>query len=266
MAVFSQSELEAIARALGNTSEGLRGSEIGHLLAVAKMKDTDSAATKWVRIFNAFVASQNSRQDRGAILKFIRQSMKPERYLKEPERFEPLRQNVNQALLFTGHIVGDDGVLGRADAVKTLPEAQRRARELKADLVIRGVHPDVLQFCKEELLVDNYFHAVLEAVKSIADKIRKITGMDLDGNDLVDRAFSGNSPQLAINDLSTQSQQSEQRGFANLIRGTFGMFRNPTAHEARINWEITKEDAEDLLTLVSLIHRRLDGSHMPPRV
>ena len=33
-----------------------------------------------------------------------------------------------------------------------------------------------------------------------------------------------------------KSERSEQSGFANLLRGTFGMFRNPTAHEARINW------------------------------
>ena len=33
-----------------------------------------------------------------------------------------------------------------------------------AALTTRGVHSDVLRFCREELLADNYFHAVLEAV------------------------------------------------------------------------------------------------------
>lgn len=70
---------------------------------------------------------------------------------------------------------------------------------------------------------------------------------------------------LAINPRQTVSEKSEQSGFANLVRGTFGMFRNPTAHEARIHWTMSKEDAEDLLRIVSLIHRRLDASHMPPR-
>lgn len=36
--------------------------------------------------------------------------------------------------------------------------------------------------------------------------------------------------------------------------------------EARINWDMAKEDAEDLLTLLYLVHRRLDKAHMPPRV
>ena len=60
-------------------------------------------------------------------------------------------------------------------------------------------------------------------------------------------AFSGSPPMLAINPLQTESQISEQRGFLNLVKGVFGMFRNPTAHEARINWNMVHADAEDLL-------------------
>ena len=63
---------------------------------------------------------------------------------------------------------------------------------------------------------------------------------------LVDRALAGDPPMLAINPLETESEGSEQRGFANLVRGTFGVFRNTTAHEARIHWHIGKEDAEYL--------------------
>jgi len=124
----------------------------------------------------------------------------------------------------------------------------------------------LLRFCREELLADNYFHAVMEAVKSVADKLRARTGLTDDGAALVDRAFTANPPMLAINPLKTESKKMEQKGFAHLLRGTFGMFRNPTAHEARINWPMTKDDAEDLFSLVSLIHRRLDAAHMPPRV
>jgi len=71
---------------------------------------------------------------------------------------------------------------------------------------------------------------------------------------------------LAINTLQTESQKSEQRGFLNLVKGTFGMFRNPAAHEPRIQWEMDKSDAKDLLSLASLIQRRLDDATMPPRI
>lgn len=80
-----------------------------------------------------------------------------------------------------------------------------------------------------------------------------------DGGKLVDAALCDSAPLLAINALTTESQRSEQSGFANLIKGTFGMFRNPSAHEARL-WAMSKEDAEDLLSLASLIHRRLDAA------
>jgi len=162
--------------------------------------------------------------------------------------------------------VDETGELKKTETAQTLPEAQRRARDLRADLEGRGVHPDVLKFCRAELLVDDYFHAVQEAVKSVADKMRSRTGLTDDGATLVDHVLGGSPPLLAINPCANSSELSEQRGFANLVRGTFGMFRNPTAHEARIHWTMTKEDAEDLLTIVSLIHRRLDNAYMPPRV
>jgi uncharacterized protein (TIGR02391 family) len=265
MAFFTQDQLEAIAGALGDTDAGLTGSEIQYLLASSRMADP-GPITKRVRIYNAFVESQNSKKNRTNILEFIRLAMKPARYSREPERYEPMRALLNQALAFAGLVVDDAGNLTKTDAAHTLPEAQRRARDLRADLEGRGVHPDVLKFCRAELLADNYFHAVQEAVKSVADKMRNRTGLTDDGAALVDRALGGEPPLLAINSRTTASEHSEQKGFANLVRGTFGMFRNPTAHEARIRWVMTKEDAEDLLTIVSLIHRRLDQTRMPPRV
>ncbi len=167
-------------------------------------------------------------------------------------------------LSFAGLAIDEAGQLHAAGQVHTLAEAERRARELRSDLETRGVHPDVLAFCKAELLADNYFHAVLEATKSIFDKLRRLTGLTDDGASLVDKALSGVSPLLAINNLATDSERSEQSGFANLIKGTYGMFRNPTAHEARVKWQMSKEDAEDLLSLASLIHRRLDGARRLP--
>lgn len=257
MKLFSQDQLEAIAGALGDTSYGLTNPDIEFLLRSSKMVDPGKT-TKRVRIYNAFAESQNTKRNRTHVLQFIRLAMSPARYSREPERFEPMRALLNQALAFAGLVVDETGELASVSAVATLPEAQRRSRELRADLEGRGVHPDVLAFCRAELLADNYFHAVQEAVKSVADKIRRLTGLADDGGALVDRSFGGQQPMLAINPWKTLSEKSEQSGFANLVRGTFGMFRNPTAHEARIHWVMTKEDAEDLLTIVSLIHRRLD--------
>ena len=263
---FSQSELEAIAGALADTSEGLTGSEIGHLLVTCKMPDPTPEMTKRHRLYNAFCTDQNSRQNRTAILAFIRKAMKPERYVRCPERFEPMRMNLNRALSFVGLSVDESGTLGKGKRARTLTEAERRAQELKEALTARGVHPDVLRFCRAELVSDDYCHAVLEATKSVADKIRECTGLAEDGACLVDRALGGSTPMLAINPLGTKNEKTEQSGFANLVKGVFGMFRNPTAHAPRVHWAMTKADAEDLLSLASLIHRRLDAANVLARV
>ena len=113
-------------------------------------------------------------------------------------------------------------------------------------------------FCKAELLEDNYFHAVFEATKSIASKLRKRGGLDLDGAALVDATLGGSAPRLQINSLQTESERREQRGFVSLVKGLFGTFRNPLAHEARIEWQMPEEDALDLLVTASYVHRRLD--------
>jgi uncharacterized protein (TIGR02391 family) len=108
------------------------------------------------------------------------------------------------------------------------------------------------------LVADNYFHAVLEASKSVSEKIRRLSGLDGDGAQLFNDCFSGTAPPLRINSFSTESERGEQRGFAYLLIGMFGVFRNPTAHVPRPAWPMSEEDALDLLVLTSYIHRRLD--------
>ena len=95
------------------------------------------------------------------------------------------------------------------------------------------MHSDVLKFCRAELVQDNYFHAVFEATKSVADKIRQLSGLTSDGAGLVDDAFgipSGGHPRVAFNSLVTETEKSEHRGLMNLLKGLFGTFRNTTAH------------------------------------
>jgi len=225
--VFDQSHLQAIANALDDTESGLTGSEIGHLLRTCRMDDPSPDITKRHRIYNAFVRTQNTTHDRRPILGFIRYAMKPASYTREPHRYEPTRMNLNRALAFAGLAVEPSGALILVDRAQTLSEAQRRASELREDLELRNVHPDVLKFCREELLAENYFHAVLEATKSVADKLRGRTGLGDDGATLIDRCLCGELPLLAINTLSSETERSEQRGFANLVKGLFGMFAIP---------------------------------------
>jgi uncharacterized protein (TIGR02391 family) len=87
-----------------------------------------------------------------------------------------------------------------------------------------------------------------------------LSGLNGDGAELVNKAFTGQQPVLALGPLTTESEKSEQKGFANLLIGLFGAVRNPLAHAPKTNWPMSEQDALDILTLVSLIHRKLDGT------
>jgi uncharacterized protein (TIGR02391 family) len=261
--IFNPQQLTALAKALGDTDDGLTGAQIGYLLSQCKIPDADKLATKWKRLFNAFVGFQNERQFGNHVVVFINRAMDPVQFTGDPARFKRWQERVNAVLAFSGMSVGDDGRVRWVKPASSLDEALARANRLQYLLEGRAVHPEVLRFCRAELLQENYFHAVFEATKSIAAKIRTIIGHPGDGAALVRDALGGQNPAIAINELKTDSDRSEQSGLLNLVLGLFGTVRNPLAHNPKVEWAMNEQDALDILTLVSLIHRRLDQRKRP---
>ncbi|OYX23814.1 MAG: TIGR02391 family protein [Flavobacteriales bacterium 32-35-8] len=252
--------IEGISQILGDTNSGLSGGEIGKFLQESGIYDTDPGITKWKRLYNAFVNYQNKSKISNNILKFINKSMSPARFVGKNEKFEDLRFELNKRLSFIGLELQSNGIFKPTNSTSTISEAEQKANRLKSKLEQRNAHQKIFQYCNSELLAENYFHTVFEAVKSIAEDIRKRTGLNSDGGELVDIAFSIRNPLIKINDLSNETKESEQKGFSNLIKGVFGMFRNTTAHTPKIIWEIKEDDALDILSTISLIHRKLDQS------
>ena len=79
-----------------------------------------------------------------------------------------MRNELNVVLAFSGYGVREDGKVIRTEKATTLKDARARAGALKSKLEERGTHSEIFKYCRAELLEDNYFHAVLEAVKSRA--------------------------------------------------------------------------------------------------
>lgn len=50
---FDTAQLEASCKVLADTTNGLKGDEIGHILAEMGVADPDAGLTKWKRLFNA---------------------------------------------------------------------------------------------------------------------------------------------------------------------------------------------------------------------
>ena len=258
---FEVQHLEAIARVLGDTNEGLTGREINNLLRDSKIPNVSPVATKWERIYNAFAAFQNEHQVGNHVVVFIKHAMHPASYTDCPDVFRKTKDRLNTVLALCGMQLTDGGEVRRVDKAKTLDEAMERADRLQAMLKARQVHADVLEHCNAEILQKNYFHAVEEAIKSITTKIRRLSGLTNDGAQLVRDAFElgrNNTPLLALSTLDTDTLRGEQRGFVSLLIGLYGTIRNPLAHNAKIEWDMNEQDALDILTMISLIHRKLD--------
>jgi uncharacterized protein (TIGR02391 family) len=264
IAPFDSQQLTAIAKILADTNRGLTGSELEHLLSECRIPDVNPDMTKWKRLFNALAGIQNAKQVGNHVVMVINRIMNPVQYTGRPEIFAARRDELNTVLAFCGMTIAEDGRVHRATVATNLQDAMQRASRLHSALVIRKVHEDVLRFCKAEFLEENYFHAVFEAMKSIASKIRDSSGLTSDGADLVQEAFALGkdvSPILAINNLATETDKGEQRGFVNLLMGLFGTIRNPLAHNPKIEWDMSEQDALDILTTASLVHRKLDQAY-----
>lgn len=221
------------------------------------------------RLYNALAARQRRDGCGNAILAFLAKALAPVRFHDAPGAFESLRAEVNVPLAFAGYYVDDVGKLHPKVEAKTLSEARRRAMRLRSHLVDRGAHPRLLRYCVTEIDDDNYFHAVLEGSKSLADEIRRRTGRAEDGVPLVDMVFEigkRGHPLLTLNNMSTDTERSRQSGLANSLRGIFGSLRNPTAHEPKIMSTMTEQDAVDELCHMSFLHRRLDECQEVPAI
>lgn len=260
--LFDVSVLQSISEILGDTGQGLSGSKIGIYLKECNIADPFPSHTKRYRLFEALKEKQKHDGCGNNIAAFIQYVMNPVLYHNNRDWFDDTRSKLNQVLAFSGYFLAENGKLRMIEKVETHSQAMARASRLREHLLIRKVHSDVLHYCREELLADNYFHSVFEATKSVADKIRKLTGLTSDGAELIDEAFTFKStiPYLALSSLQTESEKSEQKGFMNLLKGLFGTFRNTTAHAPKITWKIEEQDALDILSLISLVHRRLDSA------
>ena len=260
--------IESICKLLADTSNGFTGSQIAKYLGETNIEDIDLLNTKWKRLNSALMNRQTLDRCSNNILAFLQNSLDPARHCNKEEWFNKTIYELNRIISFEGLYFQDNGKIIESKKSLTINQANARASKLKEHLMVRKVHPEILKFCREELLVDNYFHSVFEATKSVAEKIRNESGLTTDGSRLVDEAFSFNDkvPHLALNSLQSETEKSEQTGFMNLVKGLFGMFRNTTAHAPKITWKIEEQDALDILSMTSMIHRRLELAIKPRKI
>ena len=228
---LTDTQLEQICRLLG---EYTTGSEISRIFTSMQIDDVSGESTKWRRLYHTFTYWQERERASSKLIDFIRSVLEPSAFVKDSDAFDIARQELNAILAFAGLSYGEDGNFRIVSAATTLDEAHQRAKTLQAKFRGRKIHIEAIKYCKPELLQDNYFHAVFEASKGLAQRIREISGVDGDGAALIDKVFSIERPVLAFNSLQTETERSEHKGFSALLKGCFATVRNPLAHEPKI--------------------------------
>ena len=89
--------------------------------------------------------------------------------------------------------------------------------------------------------------------------------MTIDGGELVSFVLGGDAPYS----LSTRGKRTVRRiskGGREPLDWYIRRIPESLSHEARMHWPMTQQDAEDIMSMESLLHRRLDSATMLPRV
>jgi hypothetical protein len=102
---FNDSHLEAMCKILADTDAGLKGSEIGRILAQLGIEDSDPTGTKWKRLFLALCNRQCQDGCGNNVVRFLYVAMDP-----VPSRSEDCAtwNLVNVEQVFNGKMGGNE--------------------------------------------------------------------------------------------------------------------------------------------------------------
>lgn len=276
---FSQQQIKSLCDVLANSDPqfGLIESEIRTKLGQCSINVLSKGGfndgirysiglNKRDWLYNCFVNEINTSKSFLKICKFLENALDPVCYTSSEKRikYQYLLNETNKVLLLIGLEVGLDGKLREVVRAQTLTEVDLWVKSLEQKLFDRGIHKEVQKYCISDYLRKDYHDAVFEAAKGVAQRARDITGLEKDGGELFQTAFSKKDPFLYFNLLKNDSEISEFQGLKELLESIFHLIRNPEAHTPKLLWTIEEEAALDMLTLISVAHKYLDRCEQVP--
>jgi uncharacterized protein (TIGR02391 family) len=102
--------------------------------------------------------------------------------------------------------------------------------------------------------------ALVRSIVSLMTEMRRLTGLTIDGDALVNAALAPERGLLRVGDDTTETGRSVQRGTHLIARGVVAAIRNPAAHELI---DLNAESADEQHAIVRFVARALDVATTP---
>jgi len=245
--------LEEIARAIGDTYTAAQVPRYLHESGVPEQFISQEAAgNKWEYVLGILEALHDGGSAaRRSLRQFIGGWLEG-RYHTPPH--PDVRKRIVALLAAQGWHVHD----GRLVIGERTFEAVGTLTPLGQDARIAALHADVREVADRYLESGHAEVAIFEAFKAINNRVRAMTGLDLDGAKLMAAAFKDDDPPLRLGDLSSETGTNIQAGFRFVFMGAVRGIRNPDAHE-RFK-ALDAEEALETLAFASMLMRRLDNA------
>lgn len=122
------------------------------------------------------------------------------------------------------------------------------------------LHPTIIEHTLPKYKDGHLRNAVLDSIIAIFELIRQKTGLSEDGDKLVGKAFSLTDPYLILSEIDSESGKNDQKGFMQIITGSYQGIRNPSAHS--LANDLTTLEAAQYLVFASLLARRIDEARV----
>ncbi len=118
------------------------------------------------------------------------------------------------------------------------------------------LHPTIIEHALPQYDNGHLRDAVLDSIIAVFELIRQKTGLKEDGDKLIEKAFSLRDPYIIVSEVDTESGQNDQKGFIQILKGSFQGIRSPKAHS--LSHDLTILKAAQYLVFASLLARRID--------
>ena len=187
----------------------------------------------------------------GPILKLITDVCDPQEYINKPDKHQKIVQKFNAYLKFSSIKIDKENKL--VPISKTTPKTAN-SNLFKA----RSFHPKVVRHAKQQFTDGHYFDAVDECCKAFEKYVAEKSKTTRRGYKLMSEFLNNNNGLLKLNSGKTQTELDSQEGLMHLCMGLVLGIRNPVEHEPQLDYNISEQDALDVLSFISYLYRQID--------